>query len=55
MENNPSEKIKDGVPLPAKLYISEAAKSAKKVEQERHAPDPDDAVWAKLLEDNQKK
>ncbi len=39
----------DVVALPAKLYVSEAAKSAKKTEQERLAPDPNDAEWLKLV------
>lgn len=45
---------KDGVALPAQLYVSEAAKSAEKTKQERLAPDPDDATFAKLIEDSTK-
>lgn len=50
----PSEIKKDVVALPAQLYVAEGKQSAKKVKQERLSPDPDDSVWAKLIEDIKK-
>lgn len=50
-----NQKIKVGAsPLPAQLYVSEAAKSAQKAQQERLTPDPDDAVFAALLKETAK-